>query len=406
MTETTELHFNNFHKICHIIHTISKIDVRLLDQEGNALLQQVNHFIPSLLENDHNEYLTITKELIHNPANSYYYYTNSFGLEYIAVGLWNNQSFSGSILVGPFISSISVIDLTSDIVSKNQLPVSQRKQLEAFYKSLAVISSHEYQAIGDLVVNMCAYPYIQTTFSASRVQKPSLNKEKLQVNIEENKHIIEYRYKLQKELMNAIAKGDREEVARFSTDTIGALDFSDRIPESPIRSAKNITLVLNTLCRLAAEQGGVHPLYIDNISEKFAILIERAPNLPRLKSINVLMMNEYCDIVKSFSTQNYSSIVKKAVDYIHLNLEKPLTLKEIAATIHVNASHLSRTFKQDTNMTITEYINHKRVEEAKLYLQRGNIPITTVAFMVGFNDVNYFSRVFKKHTTLTPSQYK
>lgn len=56
-------------------------------------------------------------------------------------------------------------------------------------------------------------------------------------------------------------------------------------------------------------------------------------------------------------------------------------------------------------MTISEFTNRKRVEEAKLYLQRDNISITDVAFMVGFNDVNYFTKVFKKYTSVTPSQF-
>ena len=50
-------------------------------------------------------------------------------------------------------------------------------------------------------------------------------------------------------------------------------------------------------------------------------------------------------------------------------------------------------------------INQKRIEEAKRYLERGNVSITEVALMVEFNDLNYFSRVFKKTTSLSPSQY-
>nr|WP_275980409.1 AraC family transcriptional regulator [Halalkalibacter alkaliphilus] len=116
-------------------------------------------------------------------------------------------------------------------------------------------------------------------------------------------------------------------------------------------------------------------------------------------------MTEYCELVHEYSTSKYSSIVKKAIDLIDLNIDKPLTLSEIAETIHVNSSHLSRQFKKDTDMTIIDFINKKRVEEAKLYLQRGNISVTEVAFMVGFNDLNYFSRVFKKFASTTPSQY-
>ncbi|WP_257006129.1 helix-turn-helix domain-containing protein [Shouchella clausii] len=56
-------------------------------------------------------------------------------------------------------------------------------------------------------------------------------------------------------------------------------------------------------------------------------------------------------------------------------------------------------------MNMMHYINLKRVEEAKLYLQ-GDTPITEIAFLVGFNDANYFSRVFKQIVSVTPLQYR
>ena len=166
-----------------------------------------------------------------------------------------------------------------------------------------------------------------------------------------------------------------------------------------------MAFVLNTLYRIAAERGGVHPVYLHNISERFAILIERTTNIPNLDKLILLMTNEYCDLVNTFATGHYSPIVKKTVDYILLNLGNSLTQSQIAEEIHVNPSYLSRKFKEETGMNITEFINQKRVEEAKLYLQRGNISITDIAFLVGFNDLNYFSKVFKKLTSVTPSQY-
>ena len=55
-----------------------------------------------------------------------------YGLEYIVTGLWSNQAFYGCIVIGPFISSTSIIEFISDIITTNNLPVSQRKQLEGF----------------------------------------------------------------------------------------------------------------------------------------------------------------------------------------------------------------------------------------------------------------------------------
>ncbi|MBA9026125.1 AraC family transcriptional regulator [Peribacillus huizhouensis] len=405
MSEESKLFFKDFNKKCTILNVITKMDVQLIDQDGNPTLQLIHHHIPAVLQNFDNEYITINETMRQHEANSYYYYVNSFGLEYIAAGIWRSGILYGSVLIGPFISSIPSIGFVSDILSKNKLPVSERKQLEEFYTSLTVISSMDSTSIGDLLVNICTHEHIDSQLIASDIITPPLNKEKLKTNITESKTMIEARYQFEKRLMDAIARGDKEEIARIVKESNSLIHISDRIPESPIRSAKNMTLVMNTVCRKAAERGGVHPIYIHTISEKFAILIERAPNLPHLKKLTIVMLNEYCDLVQTFSTRNYSSHVKKAVEYIHLHLENPLTLHDLAATLHVNPSHLSRKFKAETTMNIIDYINQKRVEEAKLYLQRGNVSITEIAFMVGFNDLNYFSRVFKKMTSFTPSQY-
>jgi AraC-like DNA-binding protein len=403
--ENEKFSLNDFIHICQILNTVTKLDIRLISHKGDAVFQILNHHLPSALQRLEYEDQTIMETLKNESENSCYHYLNSYGLENIASAIWNNGSFYGCMILGPFISRTTVIEFLSDIISQNSLPVSQRKQLEAFYKSLTVITSSEYKSIGSLLVHMCGHKFTDSYIINTKIIVPPINKEQLKERLDENKQIIERRYENEKKLMDAIAKGDRESASKLSIGSVGILDFSNRVPESPIRSAKNISLVLNTICRIAAERGNLHPVYIDNISEKFAILIERAPNLNQLKSIITVMINEYCDLVKTYSTQNYSPIVKKAVDFIHFNLEEQLTLNNIAATLNVNPSVLSRKFKEDTKMNIIDYINHKRVDEAKLYLQRGNTSITEVAFMVGFNDLNYFTRVFKKITTLTPSQY-
>jgi AraC-like DNA-binding protein len=405
MPEKSMLDINDLKKICHLLNAVTKLDVRYINQEGVTIFQMVDHYLPSVLQGLENEYQTINDTLVISQSNSCYHYLNSYGLEYIAAGIWKNRSYHGFVLIGPFISSTSVIEFLSDMITQNGLPVSQRQQLAGFYKSLSVITSNEYESIGSLLINMCEHKYLEPQLIKTRMVIPPINKEQLKENLDESKQIIEKRYEEEKKLMDAIARGDKAAIGQLTKSSIDILDFSNRIPESPIRSAKNISLVLNTLCRIAAERGHLHPVYIHNISEKFAILIERTPNLNQLKNLVTIMANEYCDLVKAFSTKNYSPSVKKAVDFINYNLENQLTLNSIAATLHVNPSVLSRKFKEDTSMNIIDYINHKRVDEAKYYLQRGNISITDVAFMVGFNDLNYFTRVFKKITSYTPSQY-
>ena len=386
-----------------LLHSITYLDVRIVDLEGNILFQKSQIQTPSLLQPFANNDPTMNETFMKGDKDQYFHYINRIGLEYLAAGIWNKDQYRGFIALGPFLSSIPSNELISDLISKHKFPVSERKQLQDYYQSLSIIGSNKSTYLGDLLVNMCHHSYIDGILVNTQVRKSA---EKVKEGLyEEDKNLIEERYKAEKKLMRAIEKGDMEEIGKLSKEVKGMLDFSDRIPESPFRSAKNLLFVLNTLCRISAEKGGLQPITVHHVSEKFAILIERAPNLPYLKLLASDMINEYCGLVQKYTTRDFSMLVRKAVDYIHLNLEKTLTVKEIATAIHVHPSHLSRKFKQDTGLTIIDYVNQKRIEEAKLHLQAGSATITDIALIVGYNDLNYFTRVFKKLTGQTPSQY-
>lgn len=101
-----------------------------------------------------------------------------------------------------------------------------------------------------------------------------------------------------------------------------------------------------------------------------------------------------------------SVLNEKAVLYIHSHLEESLSLEAIADHVHVNPSHLSRTFKKECGESITEYINKVRIEKAQELLSFSNTLAYEVAEKVGFNDPAYFSSIFKKYTGLSPKEFK
>src|SRR5690606_12118798 len=293
-----------------------------------------------------------------------------------------------------------------DVIVNNQLPVGERNQLEHFYKSLPVVGESEHQHIGELIGHLCMHNHIRSKQITANTRRPTRNTSVHKVMLEEQKETIERRYEFQNNVMDAISRGDKEEITKVLVQLSAELvAFTDGVPESPMRSSKNIGFVLNTMCRMAAERSGVHPVYLHNISERFAILIERTFTIPQLNALFLTMGQDYCELVTTVATGQYSLIVKKAIDYILLNLSHPLFLEQIAKQIHITPTYLSRRFKQVTGETIIDFINRKRVEEAAVYLRRGNISVTEAAFLVGYNDLNYFSKVFKKIMSVTPSRY-
>ena len=72
----------------------------------------------------------------------------------------------------------------------------------------------------------------------------------------------------------------------------------------------------------------------------------------------------------------------------------------------MNASYLSTLFKRETGMTLTDYVNRKRIEHAIYLLKTTTLPISVVGQRCGIQDDNYFTKIFKKYTTVTPKQFR
>lgn len=93
--------------------------------------------------------------------------------------------------------------------------------------------------------------------------------------------------------------------------------------------------------------------------------------------------------------------------YIDENYEKEdLSLQEIAEQFSVSESYLCVIFKKAFDYTINQYIIDRRIEKAKDYLKNSNKKIKEISDLVGYRDCNYFIRIFKKTTGITPADYR
>lgn len=83
-----------------------------------------------------------------------------------------------------------------------------------------------------------------------------------------------------------------------------------------------------------------------------------------------------------------------------------ITLKDLAALYQKNEKYLGRLFKKESGIAFHEYCNLIRIEHAKKRLASGISTIIDIAFECGYNNVSYFNRTFKKHTGLSPSEFR
>lgn len=104
----------------------------------------------------------------------------------------------------------------------------------------------------------------------------------------------------------------------------------------------------------------------------------------------------------SIQDKDIIQVIKKKIDQYFY---KELTLSSLAEEFFLTKNVLSRKFKARYKIGITAYINKQRLEQSKVYLMFG-YTITETAEKVGYRDVNYFSRLFKKEYSITPGEYR
>lgn len=101
-----------------------------------------------------------------------------------------------------------------------------------------------------------------------------------------------------------------------------------------------------------------------------------------------------------------TSRLRAAIQYIHQHLTEKITIAQLAAISHMSQSAFFHTFKEMFGISPLEYIVKARIEEAKKIMADREISITDVCYASGFNNLNHFSRMFKRMEGITPRQYK
>ena len=98
--------------------------------------------------------------------------------------------------------------------------------------------------------------------------------------------------------------------------------------------------------------------------------------------------------------------VNRAMEWLHAHYTEPVRVDELAGELYLSPSRLSHLFKQSTGKSLIVYLNDLRLEKAKVLLAEGSLPVTRIAETVGIGDVNYFSRLFRQKTGMTPTAYQ
>lgn len=316
------------------------------------------------------------------------------------------------LLIGPYLSE----DLThEDVMEKGetlQVAPGRIGELERYYGSIPVVPEHSKLFVmldvlaeqiwggSENVTHINLEQEYQGPVSPLVSEQTGDSPERAIWNMQ----FMEKRYAYENEIMQAVAKGQIHKTERL-LEGFSALTYETRNTD-PVRNLKNYSIIMNTLLRKAAEQGGVHPVYLDSVSSDFAKKIENLKHEEEILALMKEMFRSYCRLVRKHSIRQYSPPVQKAITYIDSDLTADLSLSALASIQNVSAGYLSALFKQETGQTLTEHVNQKRIKHAMQLLKTTQLQVQTIAQYCGIVDVHYFSKMFKKYVGKTPKEYR
>ena len=388
--------------LCNVLER-SHIPTRLLDEENLLLQKETEDFLDEAFFLKGLFPLVLPKTL--------YKYSDPFERCYRLLLLPDKKKRT-VLCIGPFLYREITAEQLLQISEQNSLSPQTHpyRYLAEYYAGLPVLSGEESHTV--MLNVFCEKIWSTPAFAVEDIAKNASTDmpfTKSMRNLEPsdtlaNKKAIEQRYAFENEMIRAVALGQPHMEERFHSAF--ANNFFEQRAADPLRNAKNYGVIMNTLLRKAAEQGGVHPLYLDQTSSDFAKRIENLSILSSISSLMKEMFLTYCRLVRTHTLRKYSPVVQKSILIIDADLSADLSPKLLAKSQDITLGYLSSVFKKETGQTLSEYILRRRIEYAEYLLTTTSLQVQTISLHCGIMDAQYFSKLFKKLKGKTPLQYR
>lgn len=342
--------------------------------------------------------------------NTVYRVTELFGIRMIYF-LLPGDFPERLLIIGPYAGEQYSKEQIPEILEKYRIDPSYHRIYRDYLTSLPVIGDDSYffvllSSFAERIWGQGGYSTVVTDRTDRARDSLFIESSKLldAGGIIARMKLMEERYKFENELISAVEEGRYGKVEAFMAG-FKEINFEKRIAD-PLRNIMNYCIITNTLFRKAAERGGVHPIDIDKLSSSYAVKIEKCGSEGECIELLKEMLKGYCRLVNKHKGAHLSPIVQKAVSIIDADISRELSLSMLADATSVSPGYLCAIFKRDVGKTVTEYITERRMKHAESLLASTHLQIQTVALYTGVMDVQYFSKLFKRYSGLTPKEYR
>ena len=225
-----------------------------------------------------------------------------------------------------------------------------------------------------------------------------------QLIAERDSEVFRTSYEREIDFYSIISRGDIEALQNSlhaSADRRGVLS------DNNIANAKYHAIIMVALVSRFCIEAGMDVLVSYSLSDIYIRMIDKARTEQEISDISVECAFDYCKRMhESMKKSVISRHVVLALEYIRSHIHENLTVENLASALSLNASYLSKLFKQEMGITLSRYIRDQKINVACNMLRHLDESSLTIANYLGFSSQSHFIQVFKKSTGMTPEEYR
>lgn len=333
-----------------------------------------------------------------------YIFTCHAGVYHIVMPLVNGSEFDGAVLLGPFMLGAMDSTLLQEVARRYQLPIDALLDMYDAAGILKTLSTEEAGALCRMV---------RFLFGSVEENSLDIKRGRAQQQSRIGESIQTYKgfqaagssYPLEKErlLVRHVRSGDVAEAKALLNDLLGYALF---LSGGTLEVVKACTAELCALLSRAAIEGGGGTLDALAMNRSFMRSLWQASTVEDLCYHMQEAVERFCQSAFPPSSSAERDVIQQATRFINIHFAEPLTLEDVARSVHLSESYFSSLFKKGCGASFREYLNAVRVDEARRLLDLEQQSVTEIALAVGFESQSYFSKVFRAVTGTSPKDYR
>ncbi len=209
--------------------------------------------------------------------------------------------------------------------------------------------------------------------------------------------------KNEKELVGRIRLGDQSAAKEILNKMFGEI-FLNNANDLNLTKACLLELFIS-VARAAIQRytpgDNLFQLYTDAVQE-----LQTTSDLEEIYFWTIKFFDKLMnDIYINRDTKKYN-IVEQVVQYLDQHFAEDININQIAQKVYFSSSYISHLFKEELGVTIIEYLTRIRLDQARKLLENTDLTINKITKKIGYNDITYFSKLFKRKVGISPNEYR